>query len=195
MASSLSNLADDLTEEIHKINCKDCDCFLEYKSVKENLIRYECLSCNKDYSNKLDEKLKKKFKKTFQFFNNDINKFVLLLRKGVYPYEYIHDWENFNETTSPEKEEFYGNLNFEEITGVDYMHGKRVSKGFEIKRLGEYHDLYLKSDTLLLEEVFKNFKKNCLEIYELDPAKFLTTPRLAWKAVLKKDRNNIRTIN
>ena len=112
---------------------------------------------NKDYSNKLDEKLKKKFKKTFQFFNNDINKFILLLRKGVYPYEYIHDWENFNEATSPEKEEFYGNLNFEEITGVFYMHGKRVSKGFEIKRLGEYHDLYLKSDTLLLEEVFKNF--------------------------------------
>ena len=80
MASSLSNLADDLTEEIHEIKCKDCDCFLEYKSVKENLIRYECLSCNKDYSNNLNEKLKKKFKKIFQFSNNYINKFILLLK-------------------------------------------------------------------------------------------------------------------
>ena len=89
MASSLSNLADDLIEGIHKIKCKDCDCFLEYKSVEDNLIKYKCLSFNKDYSNKLDYKLKKKFKKTFQFSNNDINKFILLFRKVVYPYEYI----------------------------------------------------------------------------------------------------------
>ena len=70
-------------------------------------------------------------------------------------------------------------MNFEEITDVDYMHGKRVYKDFEIKRLGEYHNLYLKSDTILLADVFENFRKICLEIYELDPAKFLSTPRLA----------------
>ena len=154
MTTLLSNLVDNLTEGIHKIKCKDCDCFLENETVKDGSIKYKCLSCNKDYSNKLDRELKKKFKNMFKFSNDDINKFILLLRKGVYPYEYIHDWEKFNETTPPEKEEFYGNLNFEEITGVDYTHGKRVGKGFEIKRLGEYHDLYLKSDTLLLEEVF-----------------------------------------
>ena len=145
MAILLSNLTDDLTEEIHKIKCKDCDCFLEYKSVEGNLIKYN-LSFNKDYSNKLDDKLKKKFKKTFQFSNNDINEFILLFRKVVYPYEYIDDWEKFNETTLPEKEEFYSKLNFGEITDVDYMHGKRVCKGFELKDLGEYHDLYFKSD-------------------------------------------------
>ena len=89
MASSLSNLVDNLTERIHKIKCKYCDCFLEYESVKDNLIKYKCLSCNKDYSNKLDEKLKKIFKNTFTFSNNDINKLILLLRKGVYPYEYM----------------------------------------------------------------------------------------------------------
>ena len=81
-----SNLVDNLAEGIHKIKCKDCDCFLEYGSLKDNLIKYRCLSCNKDYSNKLDEKLKKRFKNTFKFSNNDINKFVLLLGKGVYPY-------------------------------------------------------------------------------------------------------------
>ena len=77
MESSLSNLADNLAEGIHKIKCKDCDCFLEYESVKDNLIKYNCFSCNKDYSDKLYEKLKKKFKNTFKFSINAINKFIL----------------------------------------------------------------------------------------------------------------------
>ena len=86
MASSLSNVAVNLAGEIHKIKCKDCDCFLEYESVKDNLIKYKCLSCNKDYSNKLDEKLKKRFKNMFKFSNDEMNKFILLLRKGIYLY-------------------------------------------------------------------------------------------------------------
>ena len=68
-------------------------------SVHNNLIKYKCLSCNKDYSNKLDEKLQKQFKNTFKFLDNDINKFILLLRKGVYSNEYMDEWEKFNETT------------------------------------------------------------------------------------------------
>ena len=71
MATSLSNLVDNLAEGIHKIKCKDCDCFLEYDCVKDDLIRYKYLSCNKDSSNKLDKELKKKFKKTFKFSNNE----------------------------------------------------------------------------------------------------------------------------
>ena len=119
MASSLLNLVDYLAEEIHKIKCKGCDCFLEYESFKDNLIKYKCLLCNKDYSNKLDEKSKKRFKNTFKFSYNDINKFILLLRKDIYPYEYIDDWEKFNETTLLEKEEFYSDLNMEDITDTD----------------------------------------------------------------------------
>ena len=84
---------------------------------------------------------------TFKFSNNDINNFILLLRKGIYPYEYMDDWEKFNKTTLSEKEEFYSNLNVEEIMDVDYMHGKRVCKDFETKNIGKYHDLYLKSHT------------------------------------------------
>ena len=79
MASSLSNLVNNLTKGIHKIKCKDCDCFLQYENVKDDLIKYRCLSCNKGYPNKLDEELKKKFKNTFKFSNTDINKFILLL--------------------------------------------------------------------------------------------------------------------
>ena len=76
MTSSWWNLVDNLAEGIHKIKCKDCNCFLEYKSVNENLIKYKCLSFNENYSNKIDEKLKKRFKNTFKFSNNDINKFI-----------------------------------------------------------------------------------------------------------------------
>ena len=101
-------------------------------------MRYKCLSCNRNYSNKLDEELKKKFKNTFKFSNNDIKKFILLLRKSVYPYKYVNDWEKFNETTLPEKKkkkEIYSYLNMEEIPDADYMHGKRVCKDFEIKKI------------------------------------------------------------
>ena len=137
MATSLSNPVDNLTEGIRKIKCKGCDYFLEYESVKENLIKYKCLSCDKDYSNKIDEELKNRFKNT-------------LLRKGVYPYEYMDEWEKFNEATFVEKEEFCSRLNVEVITDADYIYAKRVSKDFEIKNLGKYHDFYLKYDTLLL---------------------------------------------
>ena len=74
MAISLSNLVDSLAKGIHKIKCKGCNCFLEYESVKDNLIKYKCLSFNKDYSNKPDEKFKKRFKNTLKFSDNDINK-------------------------------------------------------------------------------------------------------------------------
>ena len=185
MASSLSSLVDNLAKEIYKIKCKDCDCFLEYESVKDNLIKYKCLSCNKDYSNKLDGELKKRFKKAFKFSNNYINKFSLLVRKSVSPYEYMDNWEKFNKSTLPEKEKFYSNLNLEDITYADYMYVKRVCKYFEIKNLGEYHDLYYKSDTLLLGDVFEKFRKICLKIYELDPLKFISAPGLVWQTALK----------
>ena len=106
MVSSLPNLVDNLAEGIHKIKCKDCDCFFEYESVKHNLIKFKCLSYKKDYSSKLDEYLKKRFKNTFKFSNNNVIKSILLLRKGVYSYEYMDDWKKFNETSLPKKRKF-----------------------------------------------------------------------------------------
>ena len=98
----------------------------------------------------------------------------------------MDDMEKFNETSSPKKEEFYSNLNKKDITNADYMHAKRVCKDAEIKNLGENHDLYLKSDALLLADVFENFQKMCLQIYHLDPAKFLSAPGILWQGALKK---------
>ena len=78
------------------------------------------------------------------------------------------------------KEAFYSSLNMENITDVDYRHVKRVFKNLNNKNLGNYHDLYVQGDTLLLADAFENFRNKCIEIYELDPAHFLSAPGLAW---------------
>ena len=84
------------------------------------------------------------------------------------------------------KEDFYSNLNMENIDDIDYRHGNNVFKGFKLENLGGYHDLYVQSDTLLLADVFNNFRDMCIKEYELDPAHFLSLPGLAWQARLKK---------
>ena len=91
----------------------------------------------------------------------------------------MNEWKKFNETSLPKKEEFYSNLNMKDITDAYYMHSKRVCKDFEIKNLGEYHDLHLKSDILLLADVFKNSRKMCFKICHLDPVNSLSAPGLA----------------
>ena len=106
----------------------------------------------------------------------------LLLRKGVYPYEYIDSQERFNEIILPDKKAFYSELNLEDTTDKDYAHAQKVFKELNLKNLGHYHDLYVQSDTLLLADVFKNLRNKCFEIYEVDPAHFLSATGLAWQA-------------
>ena len=98
--------------------------------------------------------------------------------------------ERFDEMSLPSNKSFYSNLNMENIDDIDYRHGNNVFKRFKLKNLGEYHDLYVQSDTLLLADVFENFRNTCLKVYELDPAHFLSLPGLAWQACLKK--TNVR---
>ena len=85
-----------------------------------------------------------------------------------------------------EKVSFYSNLTLENISETDYAHANNVFKKFNINNFGEYHDLYVRSDTLLLADIFKNFRQSCLKNYELDPAHFVSLPGLAWQACLKK---------
>ena len=131
-------------------------------------------------------KLTENFPSTYQFCNGDLNKFVMLPRKGVYPYEYMDRWEKFDKTALPPKKDFYSNLNLEDISDEDYAHAQKVWDVFKIKNLGEYHDLYVKIDTLLLTDIFEKFRNMCLNIYELDPVYFVSAPGLAWQACLKK---------
>ena len=110
----------------------------------------------------------------------------LLFKKGIYPYEYMDSWERFSEKSLPSKERFYSKLNDEHITDEEYAHAQRVWEAFECKTLGDYHDLYVKTDVALLADVFENFRNLCQEQYGLDPAHYYTSPGLSWDALLKK---------
>ena len=110
----------------------------------------------------------------------------LLTDKGIYPYDYMNDFNKFNETELPSKKEFYSQLVEEDITDEDYERATHIWKHFNIKNLGEYHDLYLKTDVLLLTDVFENFRTQCLKDYDLDPAHYFTLPNFAWDAMLLK---------
>ena len=119
----------------------------------------------------------------------------LLTRKGVYPYDYVSSLDKLSETHLPPKEEFYSRLNDEDITDEDYQHAINVWNTFGCKTIRDYHDLYLKSDVLLLADVFENFRKTCLKHYKLDPAHYYTSPGLAWDACLKETGQQLQLLH
>ena len=155
------------------------------RAINETLL-FKCIDCDKEYEKEVNNELIERFANTYKFCDNDLDKFIMLLRKGVYPYEYMDGWNKFDEKIIPGKELFYSNLTLENISETDYAHANNVFKKFNINNLGEYHDLYVRSDTLLLADVFENFRQSCLNNYELDPAHFVSLPGLAWQACLKK---------
>ena len=123
------------------------------------------------------------------------DKFNLLARKGVYPYEYMDSLEKLEETKLPQKEAFYSRLNDGGISDEDYAHAQKVWKTFKMKYFKDYHELYNKVDVLLLADVFENFRNICLENYELDPAHYYTAPGLAWDAALKVTDVNLELLS
>ena len=156
-----------------------------------NQLIFSCFECKKDYKKDFNKELIKRFTNIYEFCNGEIDKFTLLLRKGVYPYEYMDSWERFDKILMPDKEAFYSSLNMEDIIDVDHRHTKSVFNEVALKilnnkNLGDYHDLYVKSDILLLADVFENVRNMCIKVYELDLAHFLSAPGLAWQACLRK---------
>ena len=109
----------------------------------------------------------------------------ILTEKGVYPYDCMNSFDKFNDEQLPSKEQFYSRLTEEGITNDDYTKAKQIWKHFDIKNMGEYHDLYLKTDVLLLTDVFENFRDMCLSYYGLDPVYYYTLPNFAFDAMLK----------
>ena len=126
---------------------------------------------------------KDQFYYTSKIFKGE--KFDMMTKKGVYPYDYMDSFEKFDERKLPSKEEFYSLLNDQDISDDDYNHAKNVWKLFKIQNMGQYHDLYLKSDVMLLSDVFQNFRKICLKYYKLDPCHYFSSPGLSWDAMLK----------
>ena len=112
----------------------------------------------------------------------DIN---LLLQKGIYPYEYMDSFDRFQETELPPIGKFYSSLSDESISKKDYQHAQEVWKTFNCENLGDYHDLYLKTDVTLLADVIQTFRRACMNAYKLDPLNYYTAPGLSWDALLK----------
>ena len=98
----------------------------------------------------------------------------------------MDSWEKFDENILPPKEAFYSNLNLEDISDEDYTHAQKVWDVFEINNIGDYHDLYVQSERLLVEDLYENFRNMCFEKYQLDPTYFVSASGLAWQACLKK---------
>ena len=189
MSTSLSELVHNLSEGLNNSKCLSCKSCLDYVKTKNKKLILKCFNCKTYYEKDFNKELIKRFANTYEFCKKKLNKFILLLRKGVYPYEYMDNWETFDETLLPNKESFYSNLNMENIDVIDYRHGNNVFKRFKLKNLGESHDLYVQSDTLLIADVFENFRNTCIKVYELNPAHFLSLPGLKWQACFKKKTN------
>ncbi|XP_050509169.1 uncharacterized protein LOC126886339 [Diabrotica virgifera virgifera] len=129
-----------------------------------------------------------------EFKNVSSDNFELLTHKGIFCYDYIENIERLNETQLPNKIQFYSKLNDEEISEEDYAHAQKVWENFNIKDLGEYSDLYLKTDVLLLADCFENFRKMCNRTYNLDPAHYFTLPGYTWDCMLKYTKCQLETL-
>ena len=130
---------------------------IKRSKCKKQIVHTRCKTCKKRSKQPM-QSLKDKFPNTNKICNDDINEFLLLLSKGVYPNEYMDRWERFNEEQLPSIEKFYSLLNLKHITKDDYKHAQKVWNTFNIRNLGKYHDLYVQSDTLQLADVLKNLE-------------------------------------
>ena len=138
-------------------------------------------------SSSLDKLVSNLPKEPFKYTSEEFTgkKLSLMSQKGVYPYSYMDCFEKFDQTELPTKEQSYSILNDQHVTNGEYDYARKVWKTFNIKTMGWYHGLYLKSDVFLLADVFESFRKTCLQYYILDPCHYFTSPGLSWDAMLK----------
>jgi hypothetical protein len=173
MDSSLEKLVEGLPEhkfkhfDNHFDNHFKTDTDIEQKLLKQKLLKQELL------------KLKLK----------------LLKQKGVYPYDYMNSYDRFNETSFPSQKDCYSQLNKESISDNDYNHALNVWAQLNINNMGEYHDLYLTTDVLLLADVFEAFRDTAISNYHLDPTHYVSLPSFAWEALLKMTKIKLDVIS
>ena len=119
----------------------------------------------------------------------------LVKEKGVYPYEYMDSFKKFSENKLPDKSNFFSSLKDKCISEKDYQRANNVWNTFKMNTMGDYHDLYLKTDVLLLADVFEKFMKTCLDYYGLDPCHYFSSPGLSWDDMLKMTRVELELIS
>ena len=126
MSTSLSKLVDNLSEGLHNNRYVGCKSYLDYMITKDEMLIIRCFTYKNNYERDFNKELIKRFANPYNFCNRDLNKFILLLRKGVYPYKHMNNWERFDETSLPNKESFYSSLNMENIDDIDHRHGNNL---------------------------------------------------------------------
>ena len=139
------------------------------------------------------------FPNTWSFFKKEYSHlpeetFELLTQKGIYPYSYIDSFEKFDENCLPPQQE-YKSVDGEIISDAEYKLGQEIWSRFQLKSLGELHDLYLSTDTNLLADVFNGFRDTAYKAYSLDPAHYVSAPSLSWSAALKKTRIELELLD
>ena len=191
MQSSLSDLVDNLAgTNTDEVICEGCKDNMEFIAIDEGFIaKFKCKNCYYSIkSRQLDKRtLKDNFYNLYKYCGSDDDVFRLFLRKGVYPYEYMNSFERFNETKLPPIESFYSELNLSEISKNDYKHAKKVFEMMECRDLGDYHDIYLCSDVMLLADVFESFRDRCQQYIWFRSSALLYGSWSSMASSIKKD--------
>ena len=193
MGSSLKDLTDNLVKDL----CHECS-RLDAKTCKADCLdrkgdKCKCKANCKECENRKFKKGDEMCKNLNYIYTGE--KRDLLLRKGVYPYDWVDSIDKFSETQLPPIDSFYSKLNDEGISNEDYLHAEKVWKVFNCQTFRDYHNIYNVSDVLILADVFENFRDVCSENYGIDPAHHFTSPGLAWDAALKKTKIELELIS
>ena len=186
-------------------NKKGEKCQMDINCIPNNMEKYMAFMLGKHLlfldsfqfmSSSLDNLAKNLPDDAFIFTQQEFSgeKFNLMKQKGTYPYDYMDSFQKFNDTQLPIKKDFFSILYNQHITHEQYDHAQAVWNTFNLKTMGDYHDLYLKSDTLLLADIFENFRKTCLQYYKLDPCHYFSSPGLSWDAMLKMTKIKLELI-
>ena len=186
-------------------NKKGEECQMDINCIPNNMEKYMAFMLGKHLlfldsfqfmSSSLDNLTKNLPDDSFIFTQQEFTdeEFNLMKQKGTYPYDYMDSFQKFNDTQLPIKKDFFSILYNEHITHEQYNHAQTVWNTFKLKTMGDYHDLYLKSDTLLLADIFENFRKTCLQYYKLDPCHYFSSPGLSWDAMLKMTKVKLELI-
>ena len=186
-------------------NKKGEECQMDINCIPNNMEKYMAFMLGKHLlfldsfqfmSSSLDNLTKNLPDDAFIFTQQEFTgeQFNLMKQKGTYPYDYMDSFQKFNDTQLPIKKDFFSILYNQHITHEQYDHAQTVWNTFNLKTMGDYHDLYLKSDTLLLADIFENFRKTCLQYYKLDPCHYFSSPGLSWDAMLKMTKIKLEII-